>query len=195
MERAMKNVNLAAIALRLRLALSALGPVLCGACVLVLVAGAAVLWLLPQRHLQAERQQVALRLAALPAQAAGAKGAPPTANENLLRFYEALGEKRYAEQQVRTLFGLAAKARLTLSQGEYKSGYDRNARLHTYQVTLPVKGGYGDVWQFSLMALRAIPFASLDEISFKRESIGEPLVEARLRLTLYLADRPAGALP
>lgn len=186
----MKNLTFAAVALRLLLALSSLGPVLCGACVLLLVAGAAVLWLAPQRHLQAERQQVAMRLASMPAQVAGAKGAPPSANDNLLRFYDALGEKRYAEQQVKTLFGLAAKSKLSLSQGEYKSAYERNARLHTYQVTLPVKGGYGDVWQFGLMALRAIPFASLDEISFKRESIGEAQIEARLRLTLYLADKP-----
>jgi len=190
----MKNLNLAAAALRLRLALAALGPVFCAACVLILVAGAALAWLLPQRALQAQRQQVAIRLATMPAPA-GATAAPASANDNLLRFYAALGEKRYAEQQVKTLFGLAAKAKLSLSQGEYKSAYERNARLHTYQVTLPVKGSYGDVWQFGMMSLRAIPFASLDEISFKRESIGEPQVEARLRLTLYLADQPAGALP
>ena len=194
----MKNVTLAALALRVRLAVMALGPVFCAACVLVLVGGAALLWLLPQRALQDERQAVALRLATMPAQVdvrdgRGARGAPVSANDNLLRFYDTLGEKRYAEQQVKTLFGLAAKANLTLSQGEYKSAFDRNGRLHTYQVTLPVKGSYGDVWQFALMALRAIPFASLDEISFKRESIGEAKVEARLRLTLYLADTPAGA--
>ncbi|MES2317557.1 MAG: hypothetical protein V4631_08675 [Pseudomonadota bacterium] len=190
----MKPVNLSALMLRLRLAVNALGPVFCAACLLVLVAGATLLWLVPQRALQAERQKIALALATMPAQVRGA-ATPLSANENLLRFYAALGEKRYAEQQVKTLFGLATKANLSLSQGEYKSAYDRNARLHTYQVTLPVKGSYRDVWQFSMLALGAIPFASLDEISFKRDSIGEANVEARLRLTMYLADKPAGALP
>ncbi len=38
-------------------------------------------------------------------------------------------------------------------------------------------------------ALRAIPFAALDEISFKRDAIGEANVEARLRLTFYLTER------
>jgi hypothetical protein len=194
MERAMKPINLSALVLRLRLALMALGPVFCAACLLLLLGGAALLWLLPQRALQAKRQQVALRVVAMPVHQQ-AKAAPVSANDNLLLFYDALGEKRYAEQQVKTLFGLAAKAKLSLRQGEYKSAYERNARLHTYQVTLPVKGGYADVWQFGLMALRVIPFASLDEISFKRDSIGEPQVEARLRLTLYLADKPAGELP
>lgn len=189
----MSKLTLPAIALRLRLAAMALGPVFCAACVLLLVGGAALLWLLPQRALQAERQAVALRLAGMPAQVGAATvSAPISANDNLLLFYDALGEKRYTEQQVKTLFGLAAKANLTLSQGEYKSAFDRNGRLHTYQVTLPVKGSYRDVWQFALLALRAIPFAALDEISFKRESIGQAQVEARLRLTLYLADKPAG---
>ncbi|MES2016631.1 MAG: hypothetical protein V4484_09050 [Pseudomonadota bacterium] len=190
----MKPINLAALVLRARLAVMVLGPVLCGASVLLLAGGAMLLWLAPQPRLMAERQQAALRLAALPPDVS-VKAAPVSANDNLLRFYDALGEKRYAEQQVKTLFGLAAKANLSLSQGEYKTGYDRNARLHTYQVTLPVKGSYRDVWQFGLLALRAIPFASLDEISFKRESIGEPQIEARLRLTLFLADKPAGVLP
>lgn len=189
----MNNVTLAALALRLRLAVMALGPVFCAACVLLVAGGATLLWLLPQRALQDERQAVALRLARMPAPVQ-ASAAPQSANDNLLRFYATLGEQRDAEQQVKTLFGLAAKANLKLSQGEYKRAFERNARLHTYQVTLPVKGSYADVWQFGLETLRVIPFASLDEISFKRESIGEAQVEARVRLTLYLADAPAGAL-
>ncbi len=190
----MKPINLAALALRLRLALRTLGPVASAAFVLCLLGGAALLWLGPQQALQAERHALALRLARMPAHTAAAAVAP-SANLNLVRFYDTLGEQRYAEQQVKTLFGLAAKSGLSLSQGEYKSARDANGRLHAYQLTLPVKGSYRDVWQFSLSALLAIPFASLDEISFKRENINDPVIEARLRLTLYLADKPAGALP
>ena len=115
-------------------------------------------------------------------------------NENLALFYDTLGERRYAEQQVKTLFALAAKSGLVLSQGEYKGAFEQNGRFHTYQVNLPVKGSYGAIWQFGMQALRAIPFASLDEISFRRDTIGEPTVEARVRLTLYLADQAPGAL-
>jgi hypothetical protein len=187
----MTPINFSALLLRLRLALAAFGPVACGAVLLALAGAAALAWLAPQRALRAQQHQVALRVAAMPA--AAFKPAPVTANENLALFYASLGEQRYAEQQVGTLFGLAAKSGLTLAQGEYKGGYDANARLHTYQVTLPVKGSYQAVWQFGLLSLRAIPFASLDEISFKRDSIGVPAVEARLRLTMYLADQPPGA--
>lgn len=189
----MNNASLTAMLLRVRLAGKAIGAVACGAALCCLLGAAALAWLLPQRTLQVREHELALRVAATPA--AVVKAAPVVANENLALFYDTLGERRYAEQQVATLFGLAAKSGLTLSQGEYKAGYDRNARIYTYQVMLPVKGNYGSVWKFGMLALRAIPFASLDEISFRRDAIGEAAVEARLRLTLYLAGPGTGVRP
>ena len=184
----MKPMNFSALALRLHLAVIALGPVFCIACALILAGSAALAWLLPQRAVQAERHQEALRVVALPAVAA-VKLPVATSNQNLDLFYATLGEQRYVEQQVKTLFALAGRSNLSLSQGEYKSSFERNARLHSYQVTLPVKGTYGQVWSFGLAALRSIPYASLDELSFKRENIGDAKVEARMRLTLYLSDQ------
>jgi len=37
----------------------------------------------------------------------------------------------------------------------------------------------------------AIPFASLDEINFKRDAVTNPLLDAKLRFTFYL-DRDQG---
>ncbi|HEU4372156.1 MAG TPA: hypothetical protein VFS02_01625 [Telluria sp.] len=179
------------VLLRLRLALAALGPVVCGAAVLCLAGALALAWLLPERAVQGRRQAVALGLASLPPPLRAPLAAPASPNENLALFYGTLGERRYAEQQVKTLFALAARSGLVLSQGEYKSAVEKNGRFHTYQVNLPVKGSYGAIWQFAMQALRAIPFASLDEISFRRDTIGAPAVEARVRLTLYLADQGA----
>lgn len=186
-------MNAATLMLRLRLWLAARGPVACAAAALCIAGALALAWLLPERALQSQRRAVALGLATPPPPKPLAVAAPQSPNENLALFYDTLGERRYAEQQVKTLFGLASKAGLVLSQGEYKGAFDQNGRFHTYQVNLPVKGSYGAIWQFGMLALRAIPFASLDEISFRRESIGEPAVEARVRFTLYLADQPAGA--
>ncbi|KAB8057008.1 hypothetical protein GCN74_22760, partial [Janthinobacterium sp. FT14W] len=144
-----------------------------------------------------QQRAVAARLEARPLpqpSLAVAIAAPPaTASENLARFYAALGQQRHAEQQVKQLFDLAAKNGLLLAQGEYKSGYDKASRVATYQVTLPLKGSYAAVWQFALQALRAVPFASLDELSFRREQIADTELEARLRLTFYLTDAQAGA--
>jgi hypothetical protein len=179
--------------LRLRLAVSSWSPVAVGASLLCIVGLAALAWLVQARDVLERQQDLARRIAALPVNPVKAQP-PASANENLVLFYTSLGERRYAEQQVKTLFDLAAKTGLALRQGEYKAGYDRNAGVHTYQVNLPVRGSYRAIWQFAMMALRAIPFASLDEISFRRDAIGQADVEARLRLTFYLSDaRPGGA--
>lgn len=189
----MTRTPVSAAWLRLRITLSTWNPVAVGAFAMCLLAAAALAWLLPARALLDQQRELARRMAALPAPRV-AQAPPATDEHNLALFYATLGERRYAERQVGTLFGLAAKSGLVLRQGEYKAAYDRNARLHTYQVTLPVKGSYGAIWQFALLALRAIPFAALDEISFKRDAIGQAEVEARLRLTLYMADRGPGPL-
>jgi hypothetical protein len=188
MERTMNGFDPAGALLRLRLILARLGPLVVGA-VLLCVAGAlALLWLVPERALQAQRQVVAMGVAGLPPPVV--TSAPQLANANLALFYDNLGEQRHVEQQVKLLFGLAAKSGLTLSQGEYKAGADQNGRFATYQMVFPVRGSYRAIWQFCLLALEAIPFASLDDISFRRDSIGEPVLEARLRMTLYLATAP-----
>lgn len=197
----MSSPTFANLLLRARLALSRCNPLTAGAAVLLLAGAVSFAC-----SLQAVRTLQAARAArhASAEWAARTAAARPVANvaapaialeppDNLDLFYRALGERDTAAQQVKVLFGLAAKNGLTLAQGEYKSAYDRNARVHTYQVDLPVKGAYGAIWQFAFDALRAIPFASLDDIGFRRDAIGDPMVEARLRLTFYLIDRPDGA--
>ena len=187
------RISLTAAWLRLQIALRAASPVALLGLLLCAAAAAALAWVIPARALVEEGRDVARRVAAQPAPAAAL--APPAGDDERLRlFYDTLGARRQTERQLEILFAQADKAGLVLRQGEYKAAYDRNARLHTYQVTLPVKGSYGAIWQFALGALGALPFAALDELSFKREAIGQADVEARLRLTLYLRDAP-GALP
>lgn len=105
---------------------------------------------------------------------------------NLTEFYDALGDEHYTEQQLKTLFALAAKNGLTLSKGQYTLAHEQNGRFFTYQIVLPVKGSYTSVWQFATQSLAAIPFSALDDISFKREMITDQNPEASLRFTLYL---------
>ncbi|MFK3738603.1 hypothetical protein [Massilia sp. TN1-12] len=200
----------AAPGLRLRLALMRIHPLVAGAWLLVAVLAGALQWVTMARaDLEVERAafqarseaQAAARATAAAAAARAARDEDAAAaarhaqaapeQDNLAAFYGTLGERRHAEQQVRTLFALAQQAGLTLRQGEYKSARDRNAGVTTYQVNLPVKGSYAAIWQFAMAALRAIPFAALDDISFRREAINDTAVEARLRLTLYLRDGDA----
>ena len=177
----MNATHFAALLLRARLTLKRSGPALCVA--LCLCGIGAWAWLLP-------RQAALARLTALPptpaVSAPLAPPPPPSSNQNLARFYATLGEQRDVEQQLRTLFALAAKTGLVLSQGDYKAGYDQAGRVGTYEIVLPVKGSYQSVWRFSALVLDAMPFAALDEINFRRDAIGDAAPQARLRLTLFL---------
>ncbi|MTV41570.1 hypothetical protein [Duganella radicis] len=184
MAGSLNDVNLPALLLRARIAVLRLGAPACVAMALCAAGVAAWAWLLPHRAEQA-------RVMAQPLPAPSTlvtPPPPPSANQNLAAFYETLGEKRYAEQQVKVLFDLAAKSSLTLNQGEYKAAYDKASRVSTYQIILPVKGPYQSIWQFAMQGLRAMPYASLDEVGFRRDTIADPTVEARLRFTLYLKD-------
>lgn len=111
--------------------------------------------------------------------------------DHLATFYDALGDSRHAEQQLKTLFDLAQKNNLSLSTADYRSTPEKNSRVRVLQISLPVKAAYPAIRQFAEQVLLTIPFASLDELRFKRDSIGSPLLEAHLRFSLFLLATPA----
>lgn len=115
-------------------------------------------------------------------------GQQATAEENFIHFARMLGDPLETEKQIKILFALARNTGLTLAKAEYKLAEDKNGRYRTYQILLPVKGSYSAIRIFCERSLLAIPFASLDEMGFKRESIASRTLEARLRFTLFLSE-------
>jgi hypothetical protein len=182
--------------LQVRLALARFGPVASVVCLLMIGGLCAWLWGVPQLQIQKKAQLHALARAQQTlstSDGAARLTAPSVAQESLAAFYDVLGETRYAEQQIKTLFAIAEKTGLILNLADYKFAEDKIGRFQTYQIVLPVKGSYGAIRQFCEQVLLAIPFASLDEMHFKRDGIASGTLEARLRLTLYLTDKyPAG---
>jgi hypothetical protein len=75
---------------------------------------------------------------------------------------------------------------LTLAKGEYKLSQERDFHLASYQITLPVSGGYAQVRGFVNDVLDAVPAAALEELTLKREAINDDALEARVRFTLFL---------
>ncbi len=187
----MRDISLSAPWLRIVLAVRRANPVVAGAFALTLGLIAAITWMLTLLVDLDEEYAAARRQAAMPpAELAAAPAPPPSADQNLAHFYASLGERGKVDRQLKTLFALAGKHGLSLRQGEYRPGQDRAGRFYTYQLTLPVSGAYGAIWQFAFDALRALPHASLDDVAFRRDAIGSATVEARLRLTLHLAATP-----
>lgn len=186
----MTVVDLGRIALQARIGLIRVG-VIPGLIAILLLLGAAIwIWFAidardqgKQEHTFAQARQ---ELRVPPA--AGVAAPELAAEQNLRKFYDVLGDRSEAEQYLKTLFAIAAQIDLSLDQGEYQWQFDKNSGSYRYLVLLPVKGSYGVIRRFCEKTLRALPFASLDELSFKRESVGEDALDANLRFTFYLKD-------
>jgi hypothetical protein len=183
---------------QLRLALVRIGLVN-GLSICALVLGLlGWLWLIPQLRADAATQQTALvnaqRTLASPEVV---PAAPPTsaAESRLGAFYAALAPMSDAEQHIKTLFAIADHQHLPLNLADYKMAANADGRYQSYQLQFPLSGSYGAIRQFCEQLLREMPFASLDEISFKRDAINSPKLDAKLRITLYLANTPASAHP
>ncbi|RJG05280.1 hypothetical protein D3870_03935 [Noviherbaspirillum cavernae] len=189
----MKSFRLGSRILQMRLALARVGWIQGIACLLCLIGVSAWLLGLPQLRVRIDAQHLALvrTQQLLQATRQTLVVAPrPVGEARLAAFYDSLGEAKYVEQQIKTLFAIAGKTGLMLRTAEYRLGESKDGHFQTYQVVFPVKGSYSALRQFCEQLLLAIPFASLDELTFKREAIGNPALEARVRLTLYLTDAP-----
>lgn len=92
------------------------------------------------------------------------------------------------EEALRQIFVVAQNAEISLSQGEYQLVADSAGRFTRLQITLPIKGAYQRIRSFVESLLVELPALSLDEITFRRDTIKTQTVDAQLRLTLYLRD-------
>ena len=116
-----------------------------------------------------------------------ASGAPSAGEEAwLAQFYRLLPAKASAAEWLRLLFAAAASHSVDLERGDYKMNVDRNGRLLAYEIGLPVRGSYVQIRRFIAEVLDRIPAVALDEFIVKRETIGDPRIDASIRFTLFL---------
>jgi hypothetical protein len=188
----MKPFNAKRLMLRVELMFHRVNPLLMVAVLVWFVTAIAWLWLVPVWQLRLH----ALNMDSLEAQTMlhqQVQPLPPAQapldQQNFNAFMDNLGDSRHAEQQLRTLFAVARDLELELPQGQYKLACDEAGELCSYHIQLPVTGSYTLVRTFMEQALQAIPFASLDELSFKRESVSDGEIEARLGITLFTRSR------
>ena len=124
---------------------------------------------------------------------AAKSGIPETGSqEELAKFYDFFTDAHLTEW-LNKLYAAAAAQKLVLEQGEYRITPDKSGKLARYQITLPVKGSYLQIRQFVAQALADVPVAALEDINFKRETIGTTQIDARIKFTLFLGADSAGA--
>lgn len=116
----------------------------------------------------------------------GPARAKTTREEELLNFYGFFPPLSTLPDWLDRIYSAAEKNGVALETGEYRLVQEKGWRLARYHLTLPVKGSYGQVRGFIAQVLTEVPASALDEIGFRRDSVGTDRIDVRLRLTLYM---------
>lgn len=113
-----------------------------------------------------------------------------TQAEQLAEFYQIFPNEKTLLPWLEKIFTLAQSQGINLDQGEYKVTHDRVGRLMRFQMTLPIKSEYPQIRKY-LNSLRAeIPIISMEHLQFERQKVDDPVVEAKIKLALYLGHEP-----
>jgi Tfp pilus assembly protein PilO len=114
---------------------------------------------------------------------------PKSPGEQLNAFYGLLPPSNHIADLLAKIYGAAERQSLKLEQGEYRAVADNVSKLTHYQVMLPVKGTYPQVRKFVASALTEVPNLSLESIQFERQKVSDTIVDAKIKMVLYLGRR------
>ncbi|MNS03128.1 hypothetical protein D3C72_344560 [compost metagenome] len=159
------------------------------AAILFLLGMVSSLWIVPEMKLRSEALKISLsRLEKRLASPDVSMPKLSLAETRLASFNGVLGSKEHIEHYIKTSLFLAQDSGLTVTQADYKYNENVSGKFYTYQITLPIKGTYRSVRQFYEKLLQAFPFASIDEMNFKRDTAISNLIEAQVRFTLFMSS-------
>ena len=112
----------------------------------------------------------------------------PNSLSQLAIFYQYFPAERSLPDWLEKIDDAAKDNDLLLKQGDYRITRDKVGKLLRYQVKLPLNGSYLNIRKFLSVVLSDIPTASLDNVKFKRQKIGDSTIEATIELTLYFGQ-------
>lgn len=92
------------------------------------------------------------------------------------------------ESQLQGVHKAGDSTGIVIKRIEYRMLDEKRAQLKQYQIVMPVTNSYPVIRRFIGEVLHAVPTMSLDHIAFNRKRVGDPVVDAELRFTLFLAD-------
>lgn len=129
----------------------------------------------------------AARAGARPERSGVAAPAPgPAAPDTGASFLAGLPDATATAPVLAEIYAAAAREQLSLARAEYQFAPAGDPVFQLYQIHAPVRGSYVQVRRFIQAALKRVPGMALEEVSFRRQTIGEAQVEARVRFTVYL---------
>jgi len=83
------------------------------------------------------------------------------------------------------IYAAADDEKLVLERGEYRLTEEPGLSLLRYQISLPVKGSQSEIKLFIGRILHDIPALSLDGISMQRLNVGETVISAQIRVSVF----------
>ncbi|MFA6971932.1 MAG: GspMb/PilO family protein [Gallionella sp.] len=119
---------------------------------------------------------------------ASANNQPPGAQ--LAEFYRTFPDEKNLLPWIEKIFTLAHDQGISLDQGEYKLSSDKVGKLMRFQMSLPIKGEYPQIRKYLDSLLAEIPVVSLEHLQLERQKVGDPALEAKIRLALYMEQKP-----
>jgi hypothetical protein len=81
---------------------------------------------------------------------------------------------------------LADKSGLNIDHAAYESSKEQHAGLVRYNLNLPVQATYPQLRDFLTAVIATIPNIALDQLTFKRESVDNPSVDANINFVLFV---------
>jgi len=156
-----------------------LGPA--GVAGLVLLAAAALFMLLVLQPLEERARDVQTRAAGRTAAAAPQSGAT---GEKVAELYRYLDKPEETTDWLAKLYAIGKATGVELQSASYKLQAG-GGRIERYEIVVPVSGSYPQMRDFLKRSLAEIPVLSLDQMSLKRESRNDGMLQAELRLTLH----------
>ena len=108
-------------------------------------------------------------------------------------FYQKFPAESEVPDTLEKMIKLAQKKGLDPKQAAYRIVRNNPGELLSYQIALPIKGAYPSIMTYAFELLATIPNLALDNVSFQRQKIGDNLIEATLKMTLYIKREQAGA--
>lgn len=119
----------------------------------------------------------------------GANANQRSREEQLAQFYRLFPQDKDLPQTMEKIFNFALSHGIGLEQGEYKVTRDIEGGLVRFQMTFPVKGDYPRIRKYLTALLADIPTLSLQQVQFKRQKVGDAMVEANIKLVLFLLEQ------
>lgn len=107
-------------------------------------------------------------------------------DEQLATFYQIFPSERDSTEWIGKIAAIAKRDGLALQQVDYKTDRDKNGKLIRFQMSLPLTGEYQTIRKFLSDLQAQIPIVSLEQVQFERQNVGSPLVNAKVRLVIFL---------